>query len=111
MFTKSLIQQKLEMVRLLESFKKSLNGMMDQYIIENAFFGISNQGMYEATKGYFVASKEYDNLDEAVRDMKCNQFIQVLENKKFVVGDINSQLSNCPEESHVYDVEFLCEVR
>lgn len=111
MYTKSLIQQKLEKIHILESFKNELSEMMDRYIIEDAFFGISNKGLYEATRGYFITSKEYDSLDEAVRDMSTNQFIHVLENKKFVVGDVVSQLSSCPDSSHVYDVEFLCEVR
>lgn len=111
MYTKSLIQQKLELIQKRESFKESLNNVMNNYIIEDAFFGLSNNGMYEAVKGYFIEGKEYTNLDEAVREMKYDQVIHVLENKTFVVGDLVSQLSNCPKEAHIYDVEFLCKVR
>lgn len=111
MYTKSLIQQRLEWIQTLEMFKEGLNDMMDKYLIEDAFFGISSNGLYEVTKGYFVDVKEYTNLDEAVREMKPNQLIHILENKTFIVGNITNSLSECSEDSHIYDVEFLCKVR
>ena len=111
MYTQSLIQQRLNWIHTLESFKNDLNDMMNKYIIEDAFFGISNNSLYEATKGYFVNVKEYTSLDEAVREMKPNQLIHVLENKTFIVGDAISSLSESSEDAHIYDIEFLCEVR
>jgi hypothetical protein len=78
MFTKSLIQQHLERIDLLETFKQDLNYLMDKFIIENSVFGINRNGRStEITTGYFIVDESFDNINDCIRGLKPNQFIQI----------------------------------
>ena len=112
MYTKSLIQQHLERINLLESFKQSLNNMMDKYIIENSVFGITYKGeSTEIVTGYFIVEKEFDNLNDCIKNINNNQYIQVKNNEKFIIGTIENNLFNCPYDKPVLDLETLKYVR
>jgi hypothetical protein len=112
MYTKSLIQQHLEMMDLLESFKSHINDIMNNVIIENSVFGINMKGnACEMMTGYFVEDKSFDSLDDCVKNIQKNQYIQILENKQFVTGYIHYSLMNCPHDKKILDLETLNYVR
>lgn len=112
MYTKSLIQQHLERIELLESFKKDINELMDKYIIENSVFGMNHSGRAkEMVTGYFVIDESYDSLSDCMKGLKNNQYIQITNNDKFSTGNIEYNLFNCPQDKKVLDLETLNYVR
>ena len=112
MYTKSLIQQHLERIELLESFKQDVNELMDKYIIENSVFGMNFNGRAkEIVTGYFIIDESYENLDDCIRGLKNNQYIQIENNNKFSTGSMEYNLFNCPQDKKVLDLETLNYVR
>lgn len=110
MYTKSLIQQNIENIRLKESFNDGLNNLMDKYNIEDSIF-IYNGSVKEVTNGYFVESKEFDNLKDAINNYDINMGIRIMENERFQIGYIYNQLSQCPKDSHILDIQVYENVR
>lgn len=112
MYTRSLIQQHLEMIDILESFKENINSIMDQVIIENSVFGCNRQGsVREIFTGYFIEDQIFENLSDCVKNLKQNQYIQIKENSQFITGYIQQNLFNCPENARVLDLETMEYVR
>lgn len=112
MFTKSLIQQHLERIDLLEAFKQDLNYLMDKFIIENSVFGVNRNGRStEITTGYFIVDESFDNINDCIRGLKPNQFIQIENNDKFSTGTVEYNLFNCPTDKQVLDLETLNYIR
>jgi len=112
MFTKSLIQQHLESLNTLEVFSTNVKYIMDKYIIENSVFGSNRKGeVLEMTTGYFVEDKTFESLDDCIKNLKNNQYIQILENEKFITGEIQYNLFNCPNDKKILDLETLQYVR
>ena len=112
MYTKSLIQQHLERIELLENFKQDVNELMDKYIIENSVFGMNYNGRAkEIVTGYFIIDESYENLDDCIRGLKNNQYIQIESNNKFSTGSVEYNLFNCPQDKKVLDLETLNYVR
>ena len=110
MYTKSIIQQHIEKVNSLGILQESLSDFMDRYTISDGVFGLFQNRMYELTCGYMVQEQKFEKLEDAIRAMKPQQGIRVVENRRFVIGDICSNLSSCPENCTVLDIEFLEEV-
>jgi hypothetical protein len=50
-------------------------------------------------------------LDDCIKNLKNNQYIQILENEKFVTGEIQYSLFNCPNDKKILDLETLQYVR
>ena len=112
MYTKSLIQQNLEILHLKENFNDGVSSLMEKYNIEDSIFVINNGSVKELTKGYFVIENEYDNIDDAIRNCNINtQGIRVVENKKFTTGTIYYNLSKCPKGANILDIELYENVR
>lgn len=112
MYTKSLIQQHLERISLLECFKQDVNELMDKYIIENSVFGMNCNGKAkEMVTGYFVIDESYNSLNDCIRGLKNNQYIQIENNSKFSTGCVEYNLFNCPQDKKVLDLETLNYVR
>ena len=112
MYTKSLIQQHLERIELLENFKQDVNELMDKYIIENSVFGMNHNGRAkEIVTGYFIIDESYENLNDCMRGLKSNQYIQIENNNKFSTGSVEYSLFNCPQDKKVLDLETLNYVR
>lgn len=112
MQTKSNIQLIKEAINLRNSFKDSLNNLMDKYNIEDSVFTFNNGLMYECTNGYFEVVNEYDNITEAVcnTDIKT-QAIRVINNTSFQVGIVHSILSECSANNKVFDLKRLENIR
>ena len=109
MNNKSNIQLQLECLQEKSNFSRELRRILEQYDVQDTVFG-SQRGLHELSTGYFVETKTYDNLDEAVREMKIGQALRVVESSKFIVGDVYARLSDCPEDQHIFNIEYLEDV-
>lgn len=112
MYTKSLIQQKLDNISIKNTFNETLTDIMNKYNIEDSIFVMTNNGTKELTSGYFVVEKEYSNIDDAINafNIKSNG-IRIVENKIFQVGSIYNNISQCPKDKQIFDVGSLEYVR
>jgi len=114
MFTKSRIQMIKEGFEIANSYRNSLQELMEKYIIEDSIFVYKNGQVFEATKGYFEVVNEYDNLADAIRecvqDMN-NMGIRIVNNTSFTVGYIRKTISECSNESSIMDINNLFEIR
>ncbi len=114
MQTKSNIQLIKEALQQSNNFREGLENLMEKYNIEDSVFVCANSMVMEATKGYFVELNSYDNLQDAVRECngkwnKCG--VRVINNQKFVVGEIKQYLSECKEGEKVFDINRLTDIR
>lgn len=108
MYTKSLIQQHREMYSIKESFNDGISNIMEKYNIEDSIFVLLNGFVKELTKGYFVVEKEFDNINEAIRECNINTMgVRVLNNSNFQIGTIYNTISQCPKDSKILDIESL----
>lgn len=110
MYTKSIIQQHIEKINTLNILQESLSNFMDRYTVKDGVFGLFQNKMYEITCGYLIQEQKFEKLEDAIRVMKPSQGIRVVENKEFTIGDIISNLHDCPENCNVLDIEFLEEI-
>ena len=112
MYTKSIIQQTVEAIRAKDSFKTSIENLMEKYNIEDSVFVLKNGFMNEVVEGYFVTENEYDNLDEAMSNCDVNTMgIRIIGNV-FHTGKIYNRLSECVDSNKkVFDLKRLENVR
>lgn len=113
MLTKSKIQLLKERYEIANNYKEGLENLMNKYIIEDSVFIYKSGMVYEATQGYFVKIAEYNSLSEAISN--CDSFentgIRITNNEKFMVGKLENQLSNCPKDSSIFDINHLADIR
>lgn len=109
MNNRSNIQLQLESIHAKGEFAKQLHNILEKYDVQDTVFGI-HRGLYELSSGYFVESKTYDDLDLAIREMENGQAIRVVESAKFILGDVYQNISDCPEDSHIFNIEYLEDV-
>ena len=98
MYTKSKIQQTLELIEMKQNFKEAVNNILEKYQVEDSIF-TWNKWLNEATRGYFVVEGEFDNLNDAIS--KGGMTIRVINNEKFQTGTIYNQPNLCPEGKEV----------
>lgn len=110
MYTRSIIQQHLDQINILNILQESLQDFMETYTIKDGVFGLFRDKLYELTCGYMLSENTYDTLEDAIHNMSINGVIRIEENKKFTVGSVYSRLSDCPENCTVLDIEFLEEI-
>lgn len=111
MYTKSIIQQTVEAMQLKSDFIVALESLMDKYNIEDSVFVFKNGSLREVVEGYFVTEKDFDNINEAIRecDVTC-MGIRVMGNK-FQTGTIQTKISECATDKKVFDLKRLEDVR
>lgn len=111
MYTKSLIQQNIEVIRAKDNFRSAIEQLMEKYNIEDSVFVIKNGFMHEVVEGYFVTENEYSSLSEAVSACNINTMgVRVIGNS-FQVGKICSRLSECEDNKKVFDLKRLEDIR
>ncbi len=112
MNTISNIQKFLQTIDIKERFKNSIYNIIESYSIQGNIFTMDcNGNVLEMISGYFVEEKEYDNLNECVKDMNINkQAIRIIEDK-FILGTLEQQLSLCDENKKVIDIQYLQYIR
>ena len=85
---------------------EGLSALMDKYNVEDSIFVIKEGSVKEAVSGYFVISKEFDNLKDAIRECDVRSMgIRIIQN------EIYQNLSQCPKEGQIYDITSLENVR
>lgn len=113
MYTKSIIQQNVEILKAKNNFRTAMESLMDKYTIEDSVFvGYKTGDIYEATNGYFVVDNEYDNLQEAVSACNIsNMCVRIMGNEKFQTGSLHTALNECDTTKNVFDLSRLETVR
>ena len=111
MQTKSNIQLIQEALKIRESFKASIENLMDKYLIEDSVFVWKSGSLFENTKGYFEVAGEYDSIDEALKVWNPMMSMRVIANKKYQVGQVKTYITECKEDAQVFDINTLVEVR
>ena len=111
MFTKSIIQQTVEVFQVKNQFKSAIAQLMEKYNIEDSVFVFRNGSMQEVVEGYFATENNYDNLDEAISACNINTMgIRIMGNK-FQIGTIHNKISECSVDKQVFDLKRLENVR
>jgi hypothetical protein len=84
---------------------------MEKYNIEDSVFIFKNGNMREVVEGYFATTAEYDNLAEAISD--CDPYTMAIRviGENFQVGTIHNSISECTNNSKVFDLQRLEIVR
>jgi hypothetical protein len=114
MQTKSNIQLIREACELANYYRDGLVNLMEKYTIEDSIFVYRNGQVFEATKGYFEVTKEYDNIADAVRECWGNfgtMGIRIINNTDFEVGVLRNTLNECSKENKVLCIDNLETVR
>jgi cell division GTPase FtsZ len=112
MYTKSIIQQKIEMINVKNDFKSSIQNIMDNYNIEDNVFVYTRTGILEAVEGYFVIESEFTDLSKAISACNINEMgIRVINNNQFQVGKIYKYITECNTDKPVFDLKRLKNVR
>jgi hypothetical protein len=112
MYTKSIIQQQVELFQAKDNFRRGIESLMEKYTIEDSVFVLSNGKCFEAVDGYFAVVCEYDNLNEAISNCDINTMgIRVMNDTKFQTGTLHNSITECKEDSSVFDLKRLENVR
>lgn len=110
MWTKSYIQLQIESIQERAKFADDITKLLESYRIEDGVFGISNNNTFELSNGYFVEKKTFDNIEDLIKEMdQKNQAVRIKEGK-FILGDIYERMSEIPEDSKIFSIEFLEDV-
>ena len=112
MYTKSIIQQQIELFNTKDKFRRGIESLMEKYTIEDSVFILNSNNLFEATDGYFSLVNEYDNLNEAISNCDINTMgIRVMNDTKFQTGTLHNSITECKEGSSVFDLKRLENVR
>jgi hypothetical protein len=112
MYTKSIIQQTVENLKIKENFKQGIESLMNKYIIEDSVFVIKNNSVYEAVDGYFTVEDEFSTLQEAISKCDINIMgVRVINSERFQIGNLCNTLLECKEAKKVFDLTRLEEIR
>ena len=111
MYTKSIIQQKLETLRAKDNFRVAIEQLMEKYNIEDSVFVMRNGYLQEVVEGYFAVENDYDTITEAVSNCDMNVMgVRVMGNK-FQTGKVHNRISECTEDKKVFDLSRLEDIR
>jgi hypothetical protein len=103
-----------EACELANNYRDGLVNLMEKYTIEDSIFVYRNGQVFEATKGYFEVTKEYDNIADAVRECWGNfntMGIRIVNNERFEAGVIRQFLSECSKDNKVMCIDNLESIR
>lgn len=107
MTNKSLIQTILEQSEYLHNFKKNMENLLENYIISDNIFKMSNNGqVLEQTSGYFIPinSESYDDMNKLFENFTSDLAIRIT-NDKFQLGKIYNKITECPETDKIYEIK------
>lgn len=110
MYTKSIIQQRIEAFQIKNDFRLALENLMNKYTIDDSVF-VYNNGLKEIVEGYFIENGEYTDLATAISECDVNTMgIRVVENK-FYIGSIHNKISECEDNKPIFDIKRLENIR
>ena len=108
MYTKSIIQQRIEAIRAKDDYRMALESLMDKYTIEDSVFVYRNGKLFEATEGYFNVESIYDSLERAISECDMTTMgIRVVNNKRFETGKLYKSLLECNNDNQTLDLYSL----
>ena len=107
MYTKSLIQTQIERTEERSRFANDINRLLESYTIEDGVFGIVNNKTYELSKGYFVAVKEFDALNELIKEMDQSTQAVRIKNGEFILGNVYESIADVDGDAVVFSIEML----
>lgn len=111
MYTKSIIQQRVESLRAKDNFRVAIEQLMEKYNVEDSVFVMNNGYLQEVVEGYFVVEQEFDVLAEAVSACDMSVMgIRVMGNK-YQTGSIHNRISECADDKKVFDLSRLEDIR
>ena len=106
MYTKSIIQQKIESLNKINNFFEDIQYITDKYIVENSVFAFRDQHTVELVKGYFRICEEYNSLD-ALRenyDNSKHSCIRIVNNEKFQCGQYIETTNESHKDDLIYNI-------
>ena len=80
MYTKSIIQQTVEALRVKENYRAAIENLMDRYNIEDSVFVLKNGFLHEAVSGYFLGvysiglSKNFELFNISSSNLQISTF-------------------------------------
>lgn len=112
MWTKSYIQLQVEKIEERSIFVKDIIKIMEKYQIQDGVFGIANKNTYELSKGYFVETKSFDDLNDLIKEMDQNtQAVRITEGK-FILGNVYNNLTDITENcDNIFSIEYLTAIK
>lgn len=111
MYTKSIIQQNAEIIRVKDNFKAAIEQLMEKYNIEDSVFVLKNGFLHEVVEGYFATENDFNNLDEAISACDINTMgIRIMGNT-FQTGKLRNSLYECANDKKVFDLKRLEDIR
>ena len=115
MYTKSLIQQQMELEAAVFEMKNFIKGIDNKFDVEDAVFGFDpfTRKLDEITEGYFGVINTYDTIDEALRNLdsinQCLHIVRTENGHTYTVGTVAAHISDLTE-GQVMDIETLKEI-
>lgn len=110
MYTKSIIQQTVEMFEAKNSFKTAIESLMEKYNIEDSVFIFNKGMMHEVVNGYFVVENEYNNISEAISNCNISTMGVRIMGNKFQIGTIHNKIAECESNKPIFDLTRLEEI-
>lgn len=114
MLTKSKIQLIKEALERANDFRLGLENLTNKYTVEDSVFVYVGGMVQEVTQGYFEEKSQHTTIIEAIRNCN-NDFnrygIRIINNEKFVVGEIKKNLVDCSESATIFDINRLTDIR
>lgn len=111
MYTKSIIQQRIEALHEKDSFRIAVENLMEKYNIEDSVFVFRNGNMREAVEGYFVTESDHISLAEAISNCDPKTMAIRVTGDKFQVGTVHNKISECSENKKIFDLRRLEYIR
>lgn len=111
MYTKSIIQQKIEALHEKDSFRIAIENLMEKYNIEDSVFVFRNGNMREVVEGYFVTESDHIDLAEAISNCNPHTMAIRIMGEKFQVGIVYNKISECSENKKILDLRRLEYIR
>lgn len=111
MYTKSIIQQRVESLRAKDNFRVAIEQLLEKYNIEDSVFVMNNGSLKEVVEGYFAVEQEFDVLSEAVS--ACDMGVMGIRviGDKYQTGRIHNRISECADDKKVFDLSRLEDIR
>lgn len=107
MNTKSYIQLQVESIEERGKFANDITSILEKYRIIDGVFGIQNNNTYELSRGYFVETKEFDDILDLIKEMDQRyQAVRIVENK-FKLGNVYATITDAPASAKLFSIEFL----
>lgn len=110
MYCKSKIQQQIELIEERVAFANSINDILEHYTVEDGVWGVANNRTYELSRGYFVPQKEFNTVNEAIKEMDQRKQAVRIHEGKCILGDVYQCLTDTPDDAQVFSIEYLEDV-